>query len=29
MSRSTIQRILAAAELQPHKVRSWMHSDDP
>ncbi len=29
MSRSTVQRILAAAELKPHKVRSWMHSDDP
>jgi transposase len=29
MSRSTIQRILAAAELKPHKLRSWMHSDDP
>lgn len=29
MSRSTIQRILAEAELKPHKVRSWMHSDDP
>ena len=29
MSRSTIQRILARAELKPHKVRSWMHSDDP
>jgi transposase len=29
MSRSTIQRILAQAELKPHKVRSWMHSDDP
>lgn len=29
MSRSTIQRILAAAELKPHQVRSWMHSDDP
>ena len=29
MSRSTIQRILAAAELKPHKVCSWMHSDDP
>src|SRR5262249_4231682 len=29
MSRSTIQRILSAAELKPHKVRSWMHSDDP
>jgi transposase len=29
MSRSTIQRILAEAELKPHKVRSWLHSDDP
>lgn len=29
MSRSTVQRILAQAELKPHKVRSWMHSDDP
>src|SRR5438477_650064 len=29
MHRSTIQRILAEAELKPHKVRSWMHSDDP
>jgi hypothetical protein len=29
MSRSTIQRILSQAELKPHKVRSWMHSDDP
>jgi transposase len=29
MSRSTIQRILAQADLKPHKVRSWMHSDDP
>lgn len=29
MSRSTVQRILAEAELKPHKVRSWMHSDDP
>src|SRR5262249_35179189 len=29
MSRSTVQRILAEAELQPHKVRSWMHGDDP
>src|SRR3954467_149663 len=26
MSRSTVQRILAQAELKPHKVRSWMHS---
>jgi hypothetical protein len=29
MSRSTVQRILAEAELQPHKVRSWLHSEDP
>jgi hypothetical protein len=29
MSRSTVQRILAEAELKPHKVRSWLHSDDP
>lgn len=29
MSRSTIQRILAQADLKPHKVRSWMHADDP
>lgn len=29
MSRSTIQRILSEGELQPHKVRSWLHSDDP
>ena len=29
MSSSTIQRILAEAELKPHKVRSWMHSADP
>jgi transposase len=29
MSRSTIQRILAEADLQPHKCRSWLHSDDP
>src|SRR5947209_97290 len=29
MSRSTVQRVLAQAELKPHKVRSWMHSDDP
>jgi transposase len=29
MSRSTVQRILAEADLKPHKVRSWMHSDDP
>src|SRR3954454_12025650 len=29
MSRSTVQRILAEAELKPHKVRSWMHAEDP
>jgi transposase len=29
MSRSTVQRILEQGELKPHKVRSWLHSDDP
>jgi transposase len=29
MSRSTIQRVLADAELRPHKSRCWLHSDDP
>jgi transposase len=29
MSRSTIQRVLAQADLKPHKCRSWLHSDDP
>jgi transposase len=29
MSRSTIQRILAEADLKPHRCRSWLHSDDP
>lgn len=29
MSRSTIQRILAETAIKPHKVRSWLHSDDP
>ena len=29
MSRSTIQRILAQADLKPHRCRSWLHSDDP
>jgi hypothetical protein len=29
MSRSTVQRILAGVDLKPHKVRSWMHADDP
>lgn len=29
MSRSTVQRILAEADLKPHKCHSWLHSDDP
>jgi transposase len=29
MSRSTIQRILAQADLKPHKCKGWLHSDDP
>jgi hypothetical protein len=29
MSRSTIHRILRQAELQPHRSRYWLHSDDP
>lgn len=29
MSRSTVQRTLRAAELQPHRSRYWLHSDDP
>lgn len=29
MSRSTIQRILHEAELQPHRSRRWLHSGDP
>jgi len=29
MSRSTVQRILAEADLRPHKSRYWLHSDDP
>lgn len=29
LSRSTIQRILAEADLKPHKCRSWLHSDAP
>ena len=29
MSRSTLQRILAEADLKPHKSRYWLHSDDP
>jgi hypothetical protein len=28
-SRSTIQRILADAEIKPHKSRYWLPSDDP
>src|SRR5262245_9383157 len=28
MSRSTIQRILAQADLKPHKCRSWLHRED-
>jgi hypothetical protein len=29
MSRSTIQRILAEADLQPHRCRYWLRSHDP
>src|SRR5437588_204800 len=29
MSRGTIQRILAEAELRPHKSRYWLTSHDP
>jgi hypothetical protein len=29
MSRSAVQRILAEADLKPHKSRYWLHSDDP
>ena len=29
MSRSTVQRILAGADLKPHRSRYWLHSDDP
>src|SRR5262249_23591850 len=29
MARSTIQRILAEADLRPHRSRYWLHSDDP
>jgi transposase len=29
MSRSSIQRILAEAELRPHQSRYWLHSNDP
>ncbi len=29
MSRSTVQRTLAAKGLRPHRVRQWLHSPDP
>src|SRR5262245_23260286 len=29
MARSTIQRIMAEADLKPHRNRYWLHSDDP
>ena len=29
MSRSTVQRILAGADLQPHRSRYWLKSHDP
>src|SRR5262249_25616615 len=29
MSRSTIQRILNANDLKPHRCTHWLHSDDP
>jgi DDE superfamily endonuclease len=29
MSKSTVQRILAEADLKPHRSRYWLHSDDP
>lgn len=29
VSRSTVQRILAAKGLKPHHVRAWLHSPDP
>ena len=29
ISWSSVQRILAQAEIRPHLVRSWMHSPDP
>ena len=28
-SRSTIQRILNANDLKPHRCTQWLHSDDP
>lgn len=29
ISWSSVQRILADAEIRPHRVRSWLHSPDP
>jgi hypothetical protein len=29
MARSTVQRILAEADLKPHRSTYWLHSDDP
>lgn len=29
ISRSTVQRILNAEDLRPHRVRQWLHSPDP
>lgn len=29
MSRSTVQRILSAQGFRPHRVRQWLHSQDP
>lgn len=29
ISRSTVQRILSAEGLRPHRVRQWLHSSDP
>jgi hypothetical protein len=29
VSRSTVQRVLSAQGLRPHRVRLWLHSPDP
>lgn len=29
ISRSHLQRILAAGDLRPHRIRQWLHSPDP
>ena len=29
VSRSTVQRVLSAEGLKPHRVRQWLHSPDP